>query len=80
MLIAFIPSFAHSINGSSKSLIKLIVSTTQISGFTSFSIASASSNDVTFTFLFSHPIISPISFPITAGFTSIAPTTSPPFS
>ena len=49
-------------------------------GFVSFNTCSACSSEATFTPLFSVPIISPMSFPITAGFTSIAPTISAPFS
>ena len=80
MLIAFIPNLAQSIKASPTSFNKLIVSIIHISGFTSFNIASAFSKLVTFTPISSFFIISPISFPITFGFTSIAPTTSPPFS
>ena len=79
-MIAFIPNSAHNINGFSKSFIKLIVVTIAISGFTSCNISLAFSAFVTVTPLFSVPNISPISFPITFGFTSIAPTISAPFS
>ena len=78
--IAFIPSFAQSINASFISFNKLIVVTITMSGFNSLSNVSAFFASVTVTPLFSPPIISPMSFPITAGFTSIAPTISPPFS
>ena len=74
------PSFAQSMNASFISLSKLIVVTIAMSGLVSCIIASAFSNDVTFIPLFSHPMMSPMSLPITSGFTSIAPTISPPFS
>jgi len=51
-----------------------------MSGLVSVNIFSASSSETTFTPLFSVPIISPMSFPMTAGFTSTAPTISAPFS
>ena len=80
MVIALIPSFAQSIKLSFTSAIKLIVVTIAISGFTCFNISSACSNAVTVIPFFSVFITSPMSFPITSGLTSIAPTISPPFS
>ena len=66
--------------GSSNSAIKLLVVIIHISGFVVCIISSAFSADVTTTPNFSFPNISPMSFPITAGFTSTAPTISIPFS
>ena len=78
--MALTPQLAQVVKGSSKSLNKLIVVIIAQSGFSSFNNALASFASFTITPVFSLPMISPMSFPITFGLTSTAPTITPPFS
>ena len=80
VVMALTPHFAQVIKASSTSASRLIVVTMVQSGFKLFSSSSDFAASSTTTPTLSPPMISPISFPITAGLLSTAPMIVPPFS